>query len=256
MRSARERLDDLNMELARRLDKIIVEYILNLGKKGDGKMNLEERNKKLKSFFMDECMPILEKKGIDYSPSKVAFAEIEGEAKDMGLKPLQYMLVLASKHWGAIKTFCRTGILASEPIRERLKDLANYCALMAVLIESKENEQGSKICIDQKLPYLIPHGTARIGCSTIDKTKWGWHREQVGREVTVYDRYRFALPLRGVVIGGAFENNQDGAFLVRIFHDQPNGHIASEPVWVMHQQCEIVPTDQCCNSKKDEGCGL
>lgn len=102
-------------------------------------MNIAERNIKLKDFFKD-CCDILEKKGQDYNPDGVAFSEVCKEAKDLGLKPEQYMMVLASKHYGAIKTFCKTGNLTSEPIKERFKDLANYCALIAVLLEDKQNE--------------------------------------------------------------------------------------------------------------------
>lgn len=103
-------------------------------------MNIEMRNVKLRGFLND-CCDILESKGRDYNPDGVAFSEIRAEAKDLGLKPEQVLLVLAGKHWGAIKTYVRTGQLASEPVRERLKDLANYCALMAVLLEDNQNEE-------------------------------------------------------------------------------------------------------------------
>ena len=56
----------------------------------------------------------------------------------LGLRPEQVMLVLAGKHWGAIKTYVKTERLATEPIRERLKDMANYMALMAVMLEGKQ----------------------------------------------------------------------------------------------------------------------
>lgn len=101
-------------------------------------MNVETRNQKLREFYNEGCMPILERKGKDYNPTGVAFDEIYAEAAALGLKPEQYMMVLASKHYGAIKTFCKTGNLASEPIQERLKDLANYCALMAVMLEDNK----------------------------------------------------------------------------------------------------------------------
>ena len=100
-------------------------------------MNISERNLKLGSFFQ-ECQEILEKKGSDYNPDGVAFSEIRGEAEDLGLRPEQVMMVLAGKHWGAIKTYVKTQKLATEPIKERLKDLANYCALMAVMLEEKQ----------------------------------------------------------------------------------------------------------------------
>lgn len=105
--------------------------------KGKEKMNITERNEKLKIFFQ-ECEVILGKKGSDYNPDGTAFSEIKHEAVDLGLRPEQVMLALAGKHWGAIKTYVKTERLATEPIRERLKDLANYCALMAVMLEENQ----------------------------------------------------------------------------------------------------------------------
>lgn len=101
-------------------------------------MDIKVRNIKLANFFED-CLTILENKGSDYNPSGIAFSEIRAEAADLGLKPEQVMLVLAGKHWGAIKTYVKTGKLTSEPIKERLKDLANYCALMSVLLEDQKD---------------------------------------------------------------------------------------------------------------------
>ncbi len=97
-------------------------------------MNLAERNVKIRQFF-DEGLQILEKKGADYNPNGVAFDEIKSEASALNLAPETYMCVLMSKHWGAIKRYSSTSKLESEPIRERLKDMANYCAMMAVMIE-------------------------------------------------------------------------------------------------------------------------
>ena len=100
-------------------------------------MNIKERNEKLAVFF-EACEKILEKKGIDYNPDGIAFSEIYGEAAALGLRPESYMGVLMSKHWGAIKSYINTGKAASEPIHERLKDLANYCAMMSVMIEEEK----------------------------------------------------------------------------------------------------------------------
>ena len=100
-------------------------------------MNIAERNVRLQGVF-NECREILEKKGADYNPDGVAFSEIRQEAADLGLRPEQVMLVLAGKHWVAIKTYVKTERLATEPIRERLKDMANYMALMAVMLEDKQ----------------------------------------------------------------------------------------------------------------------
>lgn len=101
-------------------------------------MNIAERNEELNEFFA-ECTTILEKKGRDYNPDDVAFSEVREIAADVGIKPEQVLMVFANKHWQAVKAHAKSGQLASEPIRERLKDMANYMALYAVMIEEGAN---------------------------------------------------------------------------------------------------------------------
>ena len=96
-------------------------------------MNMEERNLGLEKFF-EKGLDTLRKKGADYNPNGVAFDEVKTEASCLGLSPETYICVLMSKHWGAIKRFCKDGEVTSEPAAERLMDLSNYCALMSVML--------------------------------------------------------------------------------------------------------------------------
>ena len=106
-------------------------------------MNVQERNEKLAGFF-GECQGILEKKGKDYNPDGTAFGEWDKQAEATGLMWRQVVLVLMWKHWSAVVSFMKGGRLESEPIRERLKDLANYCALVAVKLEADEKAKGGE----------------------------------------------------------------------------------------------------------------
>lgn len=96
-------------------------------------MDMLEKNIRLKKFF-EECMEVLKSKGMDYDSGVDSFSGIKGTAGRLRLKPEQILIVLMDKHWSAILSHAERGQLESEPIRERLKDLANYCALYAVMI--------------------------------------------------------------------------------------------------------------------------
>lgn len=102
-------------------------------------MNIEERNAKLNEFF-DECKTILISKGKDYNPTGIAFDDLNEVAKDIGRGPIQVLWVYISKHISAVRTFVRKGDVASEPIRSRLIDIANYCSMLAVLQDSEKRK--------------------------------------------------------------------------------------------------------------------
>jgi hypothetical protein len=102
-------------------------------------MNIEERNIKLSEFF-DECKAILISKGKDYNPTGIAFDDLNEAAKDIDRGPVHVLWIYMGKHISAIRTFIRRGNVASEPVRGRLMDLANYCAMMAVLQDSEKRK--------------------------------------------------------------------------------------------------------------------
>ena len=64
----------------------------------------------------------------------------------------------------------------------------------------------------------------------------------IGRTVIVYDRYHFALPLKGIIVNVA---EKDGAYCVRLHPDQhgyPNYMEMSE-TYFFSQQCELQEPD-------------
>ncbi len=101
-------------------------------------MNIEERNAKLSLFFQDGLY-ILAKKGKDYNPTDMAFDDLRHAAKTLGIKLSGVLWVYMQKHINAVESYIKNGSMASEPIRGRLMDLANYCGMMAVLIEEEKH---------------------------------------------------------------------------------------------------------------------
>lgn len=87
--------------------------------------------------FLDECKDLMTQKGKDYNPT-LYFKEVCETADEVGISPVHVLWVLARKHIGAIIRYMKDGQVASEPIRERLKDLANYAALIAVMLETPD----------------------------------------------------------------------------------------------------------------------
>ena len=104
-------------------------------------MSLQVRNERCELFF-EECKDILERKGIDYEVNGDAMEEIYQLARQLKISPAQVIYVYMAKHLSALGNFIERGALVSEGIRERLKDVANYCALMGVVLELQEDEHG------------------------------------------------------------------------------------------------------------------
>ena len=97
-------------------------------------MNLEERRQHVEEFF-EVCMDIQDSKGRDYTTDGDVFKDLKAEAEAMGITPEKVLWISMNKHYKAVRNFCKKGQTESEPIKGRLKDLANYVSLMAVLIE-------------------------------------------------------------------------------------------------------------------------
>ena len=99
-------------------------------------ITIKERHEKTTSFFI-ECQEILNKKGVNYNPDGMGYTGVESNSKKLGIYPEKYLWTHASKHIEAIYSYVR-GEIPSEEITDRLKDLANYAALIAVYIENKK----------------------------------------------------------------------------------------------------------------------
>jgi len=90
--------------------------------------------------LFEESFKLLKSKNKDYSTNDDALNGFKLAAKDAGITTYQAWLIYARKHWGAIANFCKNGgQVESEPIRERLKDMINYCALLEAIIEDADS---------------------------------------------------------------------------------------------------------------------
>jgi len=63
-----------------------------------------------------------------------------------------------------------------------------------------------------------------------------------GQCVIVYDRYRFALPLRALVVGLSRAN--DGVQVQLMESNNPNYPVGCDNVWVSRRQLRKAPNDQ------------
>jgi len=88
--------------------------------------------------FLKSCIDLQTTKGKDYTTEGDAFKDLRDEAEAMGITPEKVLWISMNKHYKAVRNFCKRGQTQSEPIEGRLKDLANYVSLMAVLIQSNK----------------------------------------------------------------------------------------------------------------------
>ena len=102
-------------------------------------MKLSERQNFTEKFFK-ECSELLSKKGKDYNPDGKAFKDVYETAQEIGMSPEKVLWIHFKKHYTAIKAYIKKGKTESEPIDERLKDLANYCNLMYVLRRTRPGD--------------------------------------------------------------------------------------------------------------------
>jgi hypothetical protein len=86
------------------------------------------------SFFL-EAREELKRKTTDYGDEGKALAGIFDIAEDMQLRPSFVAFILMHKHWSAIKTWAKHTHLDSESINSRLIDLANFCAILSIVVE-------------------------------------------------------------------------------------------------------------------------
>ena len=82
----------------------------------------------------DGLKPLLEMKGHDYAGDADALGSLRATAEQLGITPMQALLVYTKKHLDAIFTYAREGKLQSEPIETRRYDSMNYHLLAFALL--------------------------------------------------------------------------------------------------------------------------
>ncbi len=84
--------------------------------------------------FLEQMHSTLVAKGKDYNDDIAdRLQNFKSIGVASGADPRQVGAILAAKHWDAITRHCRGIHCTTEPVRERLIDLANYCVLIAAL---------------------------------------------------------------------------------------------------------------------------
>lgn len=92
------------------------------------------------SAFVQRISETLVAKGRDYNDGEDdRLQNFRSIGADAGVSDMQAALVLASKHWDAIKRHCRGHHCTTEDVRHRLLDLACYTILIAALEEDRVN---------------------------------------------------------------------------------------------------------------------
>ena len=87
------------------------------------------------SGFMEEMNTLLTRKGKDYSEDDDRLSNF----KNAPFGAFPTFGIYMHKHWCSIQNYLKRGQLESEPIEERLLDLANYCLLLHAYITEQKN---------------------------------------------------------------------------------------------------------------------
>ena len=101
-----------------------------------------EKFRKLVDEMVKEEWQEHDKKSADYAdPNRTqdVLANFKEDAAECGITPDVDLLVHLKKHIRAVYKYCRTGTLASEDIKHRIKDTRNYLALLRALVEEAQN---------------------------------------------------------------------------------------------------------------------
>ncbi len=102
-------------------------------------MTLEEFDKFFEGMVEEERQ-LLSKKGQEYSGKADRHLNFKRLAAQLNLTPEQVLWVYLTKHLDGILSYIRGEYRGSEPIRGRIQDARNYLALLAGMIEGKEEK--------------------------------------------------------------------------------------------------------------------
>lgn len=94
-------------------------------------------------YFKYECMPLLDRKGHDYSQGSVDghknFKTMAARFKGRGIDAIDVIGIYLFKHIEAIQTYLQDGEVKSEPIEGRIADAVNYLLILyTALVEIRE----------------------------------------------------------------------------------------------------------------------
>jgi hypothetical protein len=99
-------------------------------------MHVDVMSAKLVDFLL-ECGHLAVKKNRDYHPDGVAYLEILQTAFESGITVEQDLWGRFRKQTSALRRYVIDGRVESETPRERMRDIANYMAILAVWVDHR-----------------------------------------------------------------------------------------------------------------------
>lgn len=96
---------------------------------------------------------LLKRKGLEYSNEVDRLSAFKDIAKEAGVTSKQALLVLKSKHTGAISKYIRNDAkglqqILNEPIEQRIYDDINYLILLLALLKEEQTAKQPKIKVN------------------------------------------------------------------------------------------------------------
>lgn len=126
------------------MDQPIKTELLTAAAKLDEKDQLAMARMISNEHFKNEvmkCWDIYDRKGNDYTRGKGDLDRLDNfkeAAAGANTTVPQAWYVYAYKHWSAVITYVKKGMVESEPIDGRLHDVINYCILLLLYIRHDE----------------------------------------------------------------------------------------------------------------------
>jgi hypothetical protein len=85
--------------------------------------------------IFDEVLQMCVTKGQEYASNSDRFSNFKEVAKDIGINPVQVLMVFVTKHIRSIEQYVRTGkTLSNETTHSRIIDIITYMTLLEGLI--------------------------------------------------------------------------------------------------------------------------
>ncbi len=130
------------VEWDRLADEPYIEHLLEQHRlKGDGITHDQPTTSQRFLDLLDEMRRLHESKSADYGSETDPLANIRQGAEFVGIEPWRGCMVRIADKVQRLKTFCRTGRLVHEGVRDTLLDLSAY-SLLAIVLFDEGNVDG------------------------------------------------------------------------------------------------------------------
>lgn len=108
-------------------------------------MTQNERAAFITKFFNENCLPLTETKGKEYSRHENDVnSNFKRLSEETAIPSKTVLYIYLKKHLDAISSYIKTGQVLSEPIESRIADAINYLFILASLIEEEKDIEMKK----------------------------------------------------------------------------------------------------------------